>query len=155
MPKFKNAYFSFENKFGRVLYLSNYPRYLKDSIVSELCNLNKNLMYSMDIISIPTDEAVKEIENKLLGVNTNITNWQRRQVANNNFSAVIPYDMELQRNECKELLDDLIVRDQKMMLCNITIVHLADSKEELDKDTETLKSIARKYMCELSTLYFS
>ena len=24
-------------------------------------------------------EAVKEMENKLLGVNTNITNWQRRQ----------------------------------------------------------------------------
>lgn len=50
-------------------------------------------MYSMDIISIPTDEAVKEMENKLLGVNTNITNWQRRQNANNNFSAVIPYDL--------------------------------------------------------------
>ena len=31
----------------------------------------------MDIISIPTDEAVKEMENKLLGVNTNITNWQK------------------------------------------------------------------------------
>lgn len=155
LPKFKNTYFSFENKFGRVLYLSSYPRYMKDSIVAELCNLNKNLMYSMDLISIPTDEAVKEIENKLLGVNTNITNWQRRQVANNNFSAVIPYDMELQRNECKEFLDDLIIRDQKMMLCNITIVHLADSKEELDNDTEILKSVARKYMCELSTLYFS
>lgn len=63
--------------------------------------------------------------------------------------------MELQRNECKEFLDDLIIRDQKMMLCNITIVHLADSKEELDNDTEILKSVARKYMCELSTLYFS
>lgn len=155
MPKFKSTYFTFEEKYGRVLYLSNYPRYIKDSIVSELCDLNKNLMYSMDIISIPTDEAVKETENKLLGVNTNITNWQRRQVANNNFSAVIPYDMELQRNECKEFLDDLIVRDQKMMLCNITIVHLANSKEELESDTETLKAIARKYMCELSTLYFS
>lgn len=155
MPKFKSKYFTFDNKYGRVLYLSNYPRFIKDSIVSELCDLNKNLMYSMDIISIPTDEAVKEMENKLLGVNTNITNWQRRQVANNNFSAVIPYDMELQRNECKEFLDDLIVRDQKMMLCNITIVHLADTKEELDNDTETLKAVARKYMCELSTLYFA
>lgn len=155
MPIFSNKYFEFDGKFGRVLYLSNYARFIKDSIVSELCSLNKNLIYSMDIITIPTDEAVKEMENKLLGVNTNITNWQRRQNANNNFSAVIPYDMEMQREECKEFLDDLTIRDQRMMLCNITLVHLADSLEELDNDTEILKSIARKYMCELSILYFA
>ncbi len=154
-PEFKHKYFKLDDKYGRVLYLSNYPRFIKDSIVSELCNLNKNMMYSMDLISIPTDEAVKEIERKLLGVNTNITNWQRRQNANNNFSAVIPYDMEMQRAECKEFLDDLTIRDQRMMLCNITIVHLADSKEELDNDTELLKSVARKFMCDLSILYFS
>ena len=154
-PEFKHKYFKLDDKYGRVLYLSNYPRFIKDSIVSELCNLNKNMMYSMDLISIPTDEAVKEIERKLLGVNTNITNWQRRQNANNNFSAVIPYDMEMQREECKEFLDDLTMRDQRMMLCNITIVHLADSKEELDNDTELLKSVARKFMCDLSILYFS
>lgn len=154
-PEFKHKYFKLDDKYGRVLYLSNYPRFIKDSIVSELCNLNKNMMYSMDLISIPTDEAVKEIERKLLGVNTNITNWQRRQNANNNFSAVIPYDMEMQREECKEFLDDLTIRDQRMMLCNITIVHLADSKEGLDNDTELLKSVARKFMCDLSILYFS
>lgn len=155
VPEFKHKYFKLDDKYGRVLYLSNYPRFIKDSIVSELCNLNKNMMYSMDLISIPTDEAVKEIERKLLGVNTNITNWQRRQNANNNFSAVIPYDMEMQREECKEFLDDLTIRDQRMMLCNISIVHLADSKEELDNDTELLKSVARKFMCDLSILYFS
>lgn len=154
-PSFKHNYFKLDNRYGRVLYLSNYARFIKDDFVSELCELNKNMMYSMDIIGIPTDEAVKEIENKLLGVNTNITNWQRRQNANNNFSAVIPYDMELQREECKEFLDDLTVRDQRMMLACITVVHLADSKEELDNDTESLKAVARKFMCELTTLNFS
>lgn len=144
-----------DNKYGRVLYLSNYPGFLKDEFVSKLCDLNKNLMYSMDIISVPTDEAVREVENKFLGVEKNITDWQIKQNQNNNFSAIIPYDMELQRKECKEFLDDLIVRDQRMMLCNITIVHLADSLEELDKDTETLKAVARKYVCSLEILYFS
>ena len=131
------------------------PGFSKDEFVSELCDLNKNLMYSMDIITIPTDEAVREVENKFLGVEKNITDWQMKQNRNNNFSAIIPYDMELQRKECKEFLDDLIVRDQRMMLCNITVVHLADSLEELDKDSETLKAVARKYVCELETLYFS
>lgn len=74
---------------------------------------------------------------------------------NNNFSAVIPYDMELQRKESKEFLDDLTVRDQRMMLGCMTIVHLADSLEELDNDTEALMAVARKYMCELDILFFA
>ena len=58
------------------------------------------------ISPVPTDEAVQEVENRLLGVETNITNWQRKQNQNNNFSAVIPYDLEQQRKESKEFLDD-------------------------------------------------
>ena len=81
-----------------------------------------------------------------------MTNWQRRQNANNNFSAVVPYDLEQQRKETREMLDDLTTRDQRMMFAVVTLVHLANSKEELDSDTETLQSIARKHLCQLTTL---
>ena len=89
----------------RVLLIDADPQ----GMVSELTELNRNMMLSIDIIPIPTDEAVREVENRLLGVETNITNWQRRQNSNNNFSAVVPYDMEQQRKESKEFLDDLQV----------------------------------------------
>ena len=79
-------------KFARVLFLKDYASYIKDSMLSELTELNRNLMLSIDVIPIPTDEAVREVENRLLGVETNITNWQRKQNQNNNFSAVVPYD---------------------------------------------------------------
>lgn len=154
-PVFKKNYFQLGEKFGRVLYISKYPQFLKDKVVSDLCALNRNLMYSMDIITIPTDEAVTETENRLLGIATNIANYSRRQVANNNFAGSIPYDMERQQEEIKEFLDDLTVRDEKMMLVNITLVHLADSKEELDLDTDVLKTIARSNMCELTPIYFA
>ena len=61
-------------------------------------------MLSIDILPVPTDEAARQLQNTLLGVETNAANWQRRQNANNNFSAAIPYDMELQRKETKEML---------------------------------------------------
>lgn len=154
-PEFHHKYFKIGDKYGRVLFMANYAGYISDGFIAKLCDLNKSFMYSMDIISIPTDEAVKEVENRLLGVETNITNWQRRQNANNNFSAVIPYDMEQQRKEAKEFLDDLTVRDQRMMLGCITICHLADSKEELDNDSKTLMSIARSNMCDIQPLAFS
>ena len=152
--EFERDYFRMGNRFGRVIFLREYASYIKDSMVSELCDLNRSLMLSLDIIPIPTDEAVREVENRLLGVETNITNWQRRQNQNNNFSAVVPYDMEQQRKESKEFLDDLTTRDQRMMFAVLTMVHIADSKEQLDSDTETLFTTARKHLCQFSTLTF-
>ena len=110
------------NRYGRVLFLREYASYIKDSMVAELTDMNRNLMMSIDIVPVPTDEAVKEAENRLLGVETNITNWQRRQNANNNFSATVPYDMEQQKKEMKEFLDDLTTRDQRMMFAVIGIL---------------------------------
>ena len=142
------------DRYGRVLFLRDYASYIKDDMIAELTELNRNLMLSIDIIPVPTDEAVREVENRLLGVETNITNCQRRQNANNNISAVVPYDMEQQRKESKEFLDDLTTRDQRMMFGILTIVHTADTKKELEADTETLLTIARQHLCQMSTLKF-
>ena len=150
--EFRSDHFRINGRYGRVLYMQDYASYVKDDMVSELCDLSRDLMLSIDILPVPTDEAVREIQNKLLGVETNVTNWQRRQNANNNFSAVVPYDMELQRKETKEMLEDLTTRDQRMMFGLLTMVHMAETKEQLDSDTETLLSVARKHLCQLSTL---
>ena len=147
-------YIKLGDKYARVLFLKDFASYIKDSMVTELTDLNRNMMFSIDVIPIPTDEAVREVENRLLGVETNITNWQRRQNSNNNFSAVVPYDMALQRKESKEFRDDLTTRDQRMMFATITMVHMADTKEQLDSDTEELQSIARKHLCQLAVLKF-
>ncbi len=150
--EFKKDYFVMGDKFGRVLFLKEYASYIKDSMISELTALNRTMMLSIDVIPVPTDEAVREMQNRLLGVETNVTNWQRRQNSNNNFSAVVPYDLGQQRKETREMLDDLTTRDQRMMFAVVTLVHLADSKEELDSDTDALQSAARKHLCQLSTL---
>ena len=135
-----------------MLFLKEYASYIKDSMINELTGLNRNLMLSIDIIPVPTDEAVRELQNRLLGVETNVTNWQRRQNSNNNFSAIVPYDLEQQRKETREMLDDLTTRDQRMLFAVVTLVHLADSKKELDSDTEALQSIVRKHLCQLAPL---
>ena len=152
--EFEKDYFKMGKKYGRVIFLKEYASYIKDNMVAELTDLNRNMMMSIDVIPVPMDEAVREVENRRLGVETNITNWQRRQNSNNNFSAVIPYDLEAQREASKEMLNDLTNRNQKMFLCNLIIVHTANSKEELDSDTESLKTTAGKYLCQLATLKY-
>ena len=78
--EFEKDHFRMGNRYGRVLFLREYASYIKDNMIAELTDLSRNLMMSIDVIPIPTDEAVREVENRLLGVETNITNWQRNDV---------------------------------------------------------------------------
>lgn len=149
-----SSYLMLGDRYCRVLFLKDYASYIKDDMVTELTDFNRDMMLSIDIIPVPTDEATRMTESILLGAETNIANWQRRQNANNNFSATVPYDMELQRNETKELLNDITTRDQRMMFGVITMVIVSDTKEELDSDTEAILAVGRKHMCQLATLKF-
>ncbi len=152
--EFKADHFEMGGKFGRVLFLKEFASYIKDEMISDLSDFARNLVISIDILPIPTDEAVKEIQQRILGVESDITRWQQRQNSKNNFTATVPYELEQLRAEAKEFLDDLTVRDQRMMFAVVTLVHLADSLEQLNADTEFLLSVGREHLCTFSTLRY-
>ena len=62
--EFESDYFKMGDRYGRVIFLREYAAYIKDSMVSELCELNRNMMLSIDVVPVPTDEAVREVENQ-------------------------------------------------------------------------------------------
>ena len=147
-------YLMLGSRYARIVYLKDYANYIKDDFIAELMDIQRNMMLSIDIVPVPRDEAIRLVQNKYLGVETNAANWQRKQNQNNNFSAMLPYDMELQRREAKELLNDLMERDQRMMFGIITLVITADSKEELEQDSERILSIARSRTNQMAVLRY-
>ena len=107
-------HYCIDGRWGRVLYLRGYANYIKDTLIQELCDLNRTMILTIDMIPVPTDEAVKQTTLQLDKVEANVTRYNQRQQANQNFTGAIPHDMELQRKEAKEFLDDLTTRDQRM-----------------------------------------
>lgn len=140
--EFDRDHFRMGDRYGRVLFLKDYAAYLRDDILSELSGIDRPMILSIDVVPIPMDKAIRDSESRLLGVERNIVDFLRKQQANNNFSGTVPYDMEKQRAEMKEFLDDLTIRDQRMMLGMVTLVHTADSKEQLDADTDYIMNAA-------------
>ena len=151
---YKPDYIRIGKRYGRVLYLKDYPTILKDSMIGEMCNLGRNLMLSIDMISIPTSEAVKEVNNILLGIATNAAKWTQKQNQNLNWSATLPYDIQQQQQTTEELLKKLTQDNQQLKFVTVTLIHLADSKKQLDGDTATLISTGRKYSCEFEVLKY-
>lgn len=151
---FKAGYFEMGDKVGRVLFLKDYASYIEDDMISDLSDFSRSLMISIDVLPIPTEEAVREVNNRILGVETDITRWQQRQNDKNNFTATVPYELEQLRTETKEFLTDLTERDQRMIFAVVTLVHIADDLEQLNADTETLLSIGREHLCQFSVLRY-
>jgi len=141
-------------KYARVLFIRDYPSYVKDSVVWELTDTNYNMIFNYDIVPVSIEEAQKFGEKQALGIETNIANYQRKQNSNNNYTSIIPYDMEQQRKEIREFLDDITARDQKMFRVNMTIMHTADLLKQLNSDTEAIKATARKHMCQTGVLKY-
>ena len=148
---FRKNPFEMGGKFGRVLFLRKYASFIADDLIADLTGFSRDLILSIDLIHAPTDEAVKEVESIILGVETDITRWQQRQNAKNNFTAEVPRSMEQKRENSREYMDDLTMRDQRMIFSVITIVHTADSLEQLDADTESIIAIGKEHLCDISS----
>jgi len=147
-------YIKIDNKYCRTFYMREFASFIKDSMITEFMDLPKNMMLSIDMLPIPTDEAVKIINKLILGAETDKARFTRKQVNNNNFTADIPYDLEQRSKELHEFMDDLTSRDQRMLFATVTIVLMADSLEELDEDTESILSIGRKHICQFTSLTY-
>lgn len=48
--------------------MQDYASYVKDDMISELCDLSRDLMLSIDILPVPTDEAVRFYHTDLIVV---------------------------------------------------------------------------------------
>jgi len=145
-------YFKMGDRYGRVLLFRDFASYISDDMVAKLTDTTRCMMLSIDIEPVPMEKAIREAEQRVLGVETNIANYQRRQNMSNNFSAVIPYDLLQQRNETREFLDDLVANDQRMFYAVITMVHTADTKEQLDNDTKEILNMVRGRLNQMSIL---
>lgn len=137
---FKNDYMKINDKYCRVVFLRNYGTFVSDDTIAELTSINRNLMLSVDFLPTPTDEATKEVDKVLLGIQTEKANYNRKQVQNQNYGAT-NYDLEQREAEILEVKNDMRNRDQRLYSTLITMVITADTKQELDNVTDTVFSM--------------
>ena len=149
---FKKNYYEMGDLFGRVLFLRDYGSFITDDLITSLMDFPRNMMLSIDIIPMGMDDAIKMVDKVIMSVESDATRIQQRQMSKNLYLAKLPYQVEQMQKVSKEYMDDLTERDQRIMFGLVTLTHLADSVEQLDQDTESLKS--RTGNCEFATLKY-
>lgn len=153
--EWKGSHFRFgEKNYGRVEYLAHIPSQLSTNFYTELYSLDFSMLCSVQYQSVPQEEALKRTKNHLTNVNSNVVDAQKRAAKAGYSGDLISEDLKLNAREANEMLNDLQVRNQKLFEISLTIVHFADSVEELDEQTDTIQTVARKHLAGIQSLTF-
>ena len=142
-----------EGKFVRALFIKKYPSSLSDRFLNEITSLPVHSITSIDVVPIPKDLTTKTLQKKYLGIESDIIKQQRVRNKNNDFSSEISYAKRTEKKEIEEIMDDVRENDQCLFYVAVSIILVAESREELDSVTETIETIGKRNSVVIDTNY--
>ncbi len=152
--KFYPSYFETDRKKCRALFIKKYPASLPDTFLNEITNLPVHSMTTIDIVPVPKELTNRVLQKKYLGIENDILKQQRVRNRNHDFSSDISYIKKVQKEKIEGVMDDVRENDQNLFYVGVDMVIMADTKEELDSITETLRNMGNGRMCQIEPHHY-
>ena len=139
-------------KIGSVSFLEILAPELEDTILSEILDLETNMIVNLHIKSIDQAEAIKTIKRKITDLDKMKIEEQKKAIRTGYDMDILPSDLATFGVEAKNLLQDLQNKNERMFLLTFLVVNIADNKRKLNNDIFAVSGIANKYNCSLVRL---
>src|SRR3989344_1483462 len=134
-------------KMGRVLFAISYPRYLSDSWLSPIINLDKEFDMSIFVHPIDTERVLRQFQKKVAEVQSQISIREEKGL-------VRDPKLDTAYKDLEELRDKLQQAQERLFDVGLYITMYADSREELDKVESEIKSILESKLVYLKPALF-
>ncbi|NBJ01601.1 DUF87 domain-containing protein [Lachnospiraceae bacterium] len=152
--RFYPNYFETDRKKCRALFIKKYPASLPDTFINETTSLPVHSMTTIDIVPVPKELTNRVLQKKYLGIENDILKQQRVRNRNHDFSSDISYIKKVQKEKIEGVMDDVRENDQNLFYVGVNMVIMADTKEELDSITETLRNMGNGRMCQIEPHHY-
>lgn len=139
---------------GRCMLLRSFGSSIKDDFFTRLAELNTNLLVSSDIYPVSNGDARKIIERKDDSVETSANLWSGKRNVKEGAAERLPRQISKDRRVVDEYNNAMDYDNQKMFFVQVLVCFLAETMEQLDDYTESIKDTAGDCNCEMSNLYF-
>lgn len=152
--QFYPNYFKMGDKFARVLFIKHLPNVMSTDFLSEISALPFNLTTSIYLEPIDVDKALSIVKTQMTNINADVIKAQKTAAKEGYGANLISSDLRFAQEQGENLISDLRGRNQKAFFFTGTIMHYADSLEELDKDTKSIITLGNRFLCTISKLTF-
>ena len=150
----KNRDMEVGSSFTRSYYISNYPSWIKSTLLTELASLPANMLVSVYFDAIPQDEAIKMIKRQGTNISSNLLEIQKKAAKSGFDPSLVSPELQVAKEESSELMVEITKDNGMLFTGNIVITIFASSLDELQRLEELLKAIAIKSLVFLKPLNF-
>lgn len=146
--------FRMGEKYAQALFIKNLPSSLTTDFMADLAALPFNFTATFTIEPIAQDVAMKTVKNQLINIRGNVIQAQKDAAKAGYSGELISSDLKFANEQAEDLMDDLRTSNQKLYFFSCSIMHYADSQEELKQNTLSIRSVANKHLVSVDTLLF-
>jgi len=151
---FEREYCMIGDKYAKSLFIDNLPTWIDSNILTEITELNSNMLTSIVFRKLRADKASTLLKNQLININSNVVDAQKRAAKAGYSADLISPELLRAQKEAQVLMDDLTLNNQSLILATFVITLMGSTLDELNKNLELLKTIMGKYMCQIKSLNF-
>lgn len=141
---YSNDYFEVGDTFARTMQITDLPSSLSDEFLTELTNVDFNMLTTILFKPINGGQANDLIMRNLSLIRTNIAKEQKAAIKGNYSTDMINPELVSRQEEAQKLLEDVRNRDENLFSTVIILCIFAESKEKLDEYTNMIKMQCRK-----------
>lgn len=150
---FERDYAILGNTYSRSYYISNFPTWVKGSLLTDLASLPKNMLVSAYLNTIPQDEAVKMIKRQSTNISSSIVDTQKRAAKSGFDASLISPDLQDAKEESKQLMDDMTKENAKLYIGSVIVTVFGATKDELEECDRLIKTVASTNLATIKPLY--
>lgn len=151
---FDRDYCMIGDKYAKTLFIDNLPTFINANILTEITELNANMLMNIIFKKLRPDKAMTLLKNQLININSNVVDAQKRAAKAGYSADLISPELLKAQREAQDLMDDITSRNQSLILATFVITLLGNTKDEVDKNLEQLKTTMGKFMCQIKCLNF-
>lgn len=146
--------FMMGDMYGQVLYLEKVPAFLTTSFLTDLTDVQSNMLISITNEAINSEKAITMVKHKLSSISGRAAALSKRNIQDGTIGA-LPPDLEASELAAKDLLNDLTGRNQNMFYVTVTVAVFARTEEQLEENIKIVKSVGGKHLCPLKALKYN
>ena len=144
------------HNFLRMLFINSFPTSLPDSLLCDLTAVSGNSILSVSYIPVESDigygaakaKVDKNTDTKIVPIRETVEDRRSRRTETVT-SPILENESEYFHKAALSVFEGAVEKGEPLLLSTFLIALIADSKEELDRDTALLRLSASKYACQV------
>lgn len=148
--EFKAGYFKTGTTYGRSYYISNYPNWLKGTVMTDFASIGTSLLVSVYFNMIPQDKAYKLIRTQNINISSAILERQKKSPGID--PNLISPELREAKDEADALKESMAKENARLFVSAMVITLFASTKEELNRYEQELHLKANRNLITVKPL---